>query len=671
MSTSLRSKGLVGVATHERWLLAECLLVLAACNSPGRDFTGPPAGAAGMAGGGASGAGAVERPEGGVGGDVREAGDGVAGRRTDESLGTAGSTGGRAADGEAGSSSGGSSSGAGGSSQGEGGRDAPDTGAGGSRPAEGGNGIGGDDTAGGAPGGTDGDHTGTGGRSAAPAGAGSGGSSEGSGGVESSTGGDAGAGGERDVAGAGGAGGQPGPGPQLCPDLSDPDNGTVAWDSPIEGGTSATYRCNLGYVIGGSDTRFCRSDGTWSGSVPSCDPVDCGPLADPEGGTVSLGQTTLGAVASYSCGEGHLLSGMDARTCESSGQWSGSAPTCPPRDCGTPASSAHATVDAPLTTYGSTATYGCVSGYVMSGEATRTCDASGDWSGNVPSCSRMPSCQGGLEGAGYDCGASGDDDCCASSWVPGGSFYRNNDASHHGTVSRFRLDKYPVTAGRFRAFLQDGRGTKANPPAAGDGEHPRNPGTGWDSEWDYFLVDEGAQPVATLGDVYNGGDDHRPINYVTWPEAFAFCAWDGGRLPTDMEYNFAAAGGDEQRTYPWGDSDPGTETTHAIYHCYWGPTTSCEDTSVLDIAPVGSAPDGIGKWGHMDLAGNVYQWMRDMQSGLPDECNDCINLTGSYAAVRGSQFDDNDIASLSSSWSSGAPPTGYYYAVGFRCARDR
>ena len=53
-------------------------------------------------------------------------------------------------------------------------------------------------------------------------------------------------------------------------------------------------------------------------------------------------------------------------------------------------------------------------------------------------------------------------------------------------------------------------------------------------------------------------NERMPINCITWYEVFAFCAWDGGRLPTEAEWNFAASGGDQQRFYPW--SVPPTST---------------------------------------------------------------------------------------------------------------
>lgn len=56
--------------------------------------------------------------------------------------------------------------------------------------------------------------------------------------------------------------------------------------------------------------------------------ADCGPLSDPSNGDVSLGGTTEGEVANYSCEGGFVLVGAQSRTCQPDGQWSGTAPNC-------------------------------------------------------------------------------------------------------------------------------------------------------------------------------------------------------------------------------------------------------------------------------------------------------------------------------------------------------
>ena len=52
----------------------------------------------------------------------------------------------------------------------------------------------------------------------------------------------------------------------------------------------------------------------------------------------------------------------------------------------------------------------------------------------------------------------------------------------------------------------------------------------------------------------NAGHELHPINCVTFYVSYAFCIWDGGRLPTEAEFEFAAAGGSDDRLYPWGDT---------------------------------------------------------------------------------------------------------------------
>jgi sulfatase modifying factor 1 len=94
--------------------------------------------------------------------------------------------------------------------------------------------------------------------------------------------------------------------------------------------------------------------------------------------------------------------------------------------------------------------------------------------------------------------------------------------------------------------------------------------------------------------------------------------------------------------YAWGDVGPGTSPVYAIYDCYYPPTPSdfpyC--TGLADIAPVGSAPLGVGRWGQLDLTGNVYEWMLDYSAAtLPASCPDCAATTGGTERIfRGGSY---------------------------------
>jgi sulfatase modifying factor 1 len=308
------------------------------------------------------------------------------------------------------------------------------------------------------------------------------------------------------------------------------------------------------------------------------------------------------------------------------------------------------------------------------GETSTTClGVLGDAGTNPPpsSCNDLPA----------TCGPTGSNNCCESPTVPDGTFYRSYDIAADGlypstsylaTVSAFRFDAYEATVGRFRKFVEASQGTQESPPIAGAGEHVRISSSGWDPSWNSALTSDTATLIAavkchatwqTWTDV-PGTNENLPMNCVTWYEAMAFCAWDGGYLPSEMEWNYAAAGGNEQRAYPW--SSPAGSTTIDCAHANYNSTSCVNGTN-----RVGSeSPTGDGKWGQSDLAGNVWEWTLDWSAtAYPVPCSDCANLTPSTSRVfRGGSY-LNDAPTVRVGDRVFFAPSFRGPNVGVRCAR--
>jgi formylglycine-generating enzyme required for sulfatase activity len=319
-------------------------------------------------------------------------------------------------------------------------------------------------------------------------------------------------------------------------------------------------------------------------------------------------------------------------------------------------------------------------------------DASGIDASDAAMKSRIPSCIG----LATTCGTSNSDSCCNSPVIPGDfgaeTYFRSydmagdsnsGDASFPAMVNDFRLDKYEVTVGRFRVFVNAGMGTQSNPPISGTGAHTRIAGSGWDATWNTNLAVNTDALMARLKceTKYQtwtdmpGSNENRPMNCVSWYEATAFCAWDGGYLPTEAEWNYAAAGGPEQRAYPW--STPAgsllLDGSHASYmvgsDCVGDDMAGC---AITDLVPVGSKPAGDGRWGQSDLAGNVVEWVLDWDGTYPSPCVDCANLApGGTRAMRGGCFNGPAtwLRTGTRTVFVDTTPATRGGVIGFRCAR--
>jgi sulfatase modifying factor 1 len=295
-------------------------------------------------------------------------------------------------------------------------------------------------------------------------------------------------------------------------------------------------------------------------------------------------------------------------------------------------------------------------------------------------CSERPA---SCEGLAATCGSNGDQDCCTSNLVPGGTFYRGYDGVTYtemfypARVSDFRLDTYEITVGRFRKFVA---AYSQGMIAQGAGANPNNPSdSGWDTSWNTSLDDSASSLKAALrcstrGQTWvdaagSAAAESLPITCLDWYEAEAFCIWDGGRLPTEAEWNYAASGGTLQREYPWGSATP--DCTYANYYGAAGATDYCVSPGTGAANRVGSeSPKGDSLYGQADLAGNAWEWVEDWNAG-PYEvpCNDCANLAVSSARViRGGGFYSVASNLLNSDWLDNIPSVHAYY-TGARCAR--
>jgi formylglycine-generating enzyme required for sulfatase activity len=261
--------------------------------------------------------------------------------------------------------------------------------------------------------------------------------------------------------------------------------------------------------------------------------------------------------------------------------------------------------------------------------------------------------------------------------VTGGTFNRDNNASYPATLSDFALDKFEITVGRFRAFVDAGFGTKSTPPSSGSGGHPTILDSGWKATWNNQLPIDKADLLTQIkcagGDGppswtdSPGANENLPLVCLSWYLAFAFCDWDAGRLPTEAEWDYAAAGGSEQRIYPW--SVPPNSTLIAGTDAnYRGACGACTPA----LLPVGQKQAGNGRWGHSDLSGNVWEIVLDWYDTYATPCNDCANLTAPASmperALRGGGFGEDQMH-VYSYFRSAADPTWYRVTNGARCAR--
>ena len=230
-------------------------------------------------------------------------------------------------------------------------------------------------------------------------------------------------------------------------------------------------------------------------------------------------------------------------------------------------------------------------------------------------------------------------------WIslPAGAFSMGRDGgdddeapAHQVQVPAFQMNRTEVTVGQYRRCVAAGAcvapatDTRCNWGTAGRTEHP--------------------------------------VNCLTWEQARSFCAWAGGALASEAQWEFAARSAGKAQRYPWGDAP--ADCQRAVMPDSAGPGCGADTT-----APTCSRPGGDSAQGLCDLSGNVWEWVSDCwhkgYGGAPVDGS--ARLTGckepGRRVVRGSSFLNGTVDNLRAASRDSSPAAETYHSIGLRCVR--
>jgi iron(II)-dependent oxidoreductase len=262
-------------------------------------------------------------------------------------------------------------------------------------------------------------------------------------------------------------------------------------------------------------------------------------------------------------------------------------------------------------------------------------------------------------------------DEAAEAVVPAGPFamgsddplvYDNERPRHEVRTARYRIDVHPVTNGAFLRFMDDG------------GYHRREL---WSAEGWRWRHESGVEHPAQWRQATDGGWHElafgrlvplaldQPVIHVCWYEADAYARWAGKRLPTEAEWEKAAAWDLEHgtaRRHPWGDAPPTAELATL-------------DQNTFAPSAVGSHPRGASYFGCQQLLGDVWEWTAsDFEPypgfrAFPYPEYSAIHFGKGYKVLRGGSWATQPLVARTTFRNWDLPQRRQIFA-GFRCARD-
>ena len=241
--------------------------------------------------------------------------------------------------------------------------------------------------------------------------------------------------------------------------------------------------------------------------------------------------------------------------------------------------------------------------------------------------------------------------------IPSGYFEQGNNSIdaldnerpvHRVSLETYWIDRYPVTCGQYRKFME-----------AGGYQNPR-----WWSiaGWEWLQSQMVTKPLYWS---VNPRWDNHPVCGVSWYEAEAYSRFVGKRLPTEAEWEKAASwdvATGRRRTYPWGEAAP---DAHQCNH----------DNLVGHTTPVDAYPGGQSAYGCYDMLGNVWEWTASLFQGYkgfvtyPYAGYSKVYFDGQHWVLKGGSWATRPWA-LRSSFRNWYHPGIHQILAGFRCAKS-